>query len=49
MVKLKSERSIVFPLTGNLYSLYGYRVDCGIRGDACAVLAPGKASQQARG
>ena len=25
VVKLKSERSIVFPLTGNLYSLYGYR------------------------
>ena len=41
-VKLKSERSIVFPLTGNLYSLYGYRVDCSTRGDACAVLAPGK-------
>ena len=40
--KLKSERSIVFPLTGNLYSLYGYRVDCSTRGDACAVLAPGK-------
>ena len=42
VVKLKSERSIVFPLTGNLYSIYGYRVDCSIRGDACAVLAPGK-------
>ena len=42
VVKLKSERSIVFPLTGNLYSLYGYRVDCSTRGDTCAVLAPGK-------
>ena len=42
MVKLKSERSIVFPLTGNLYSLYGYRVDCSTRGNACAVLAPRK-------
>ena len=42
IVKLKSERSIVFPLTGNLYSLYDYRVDCGTRGDACAVLALGK-------
>ena len=42
VVKLKSERSIVFPLTGNMYSLYGYRVDCTTRGDACAVLAPGK-------
>ena len=43
VVKLKSERSIVFPLTGNLYSLYGYRVDCSTREDACAVLAPGTA------
>ena len=42
VVKLKSERSIVFPLTGNLYSLYGYRVDCSTTGDSCAVLAPGK-------
>ena len=42
IVKLKSERSIVFPLTGNLYSLYGYRVDCSTRGNACAVLAPRK-------
>ena len=41
VVKLKSERSIVFPLTGNLYSLYGYRVDCSTRGDACAILAAG--------
>ena len=29
-------------LTGNLYSLYGNRVNCSTRGDACAVLAPGK-------
>ena len=42
IVKLKFERSIVLPLTGNLYSLYGYRVDCSTRRDACAVLAPGK-------
>ena len=42
VVKLKSERSIVFPLTGNLYSLYGYRVDCSTREDAFAVYAPGK-------
>ena len=41
-VKLKSERPIVFPLTGNLYSLYGYRVDCSTRRDARAALAPGK-------
>ena len=40
--KLESERSIVFPLTGNLHSLYGYRVDCSTRVDACTVLAPGK-------
>ena len=42
VVKLKSARSIVFLLTGTLYSLYGYRVDCRTRGDACAALAPGK-------
>ena len=29
-------------LTGNLYSLYCHRDDCSTRGDACAVLAPGK-------
>ena len=42
VVKPKPERSTVFPLTGNLYSLYGYRVNCSTRGDACAVLAPRK-------
>ena len=43
VVKLKSERSIVFSMTGNLYySLYGYRVDCSTRRDTCAVLALGK-------
>ena len=42
IVKLKSERSIVFPLTGNLYSLYDYQVYCSTGEDACAVLAPGK-------
>ena len=42
VVKLKSERSIVSPLTGNLYSLYGIRVDCGTREDVHAVLAHGK-------
>ena len=42
VVKLKFERLIVFPLTGNLYSLYGHRVDCSTRGDTCAVHAPGK-------
>ena len=42
VVKLKFERLIVFPLTGNLYSLYGQRVDCSTRGDTCAVHAPGK-------
>ena len=41
VVKLKCERSIVFPVTGNLYSLCGYRVDCSTRRDAGAVLAPG--------
>ena len=42
VVKLKSERSILFPLTGTLYSLYGYRVDCNTRENAYAVLAPGQ-------
>ena len=44
VVKLKSERSIVFPLTGNMCSLYVYRVGSRTnnRGNACAVLAPGK-------
>ena len=46
VVKVKSERSIVFPLTGNLFSLYGYRVDCSTREDACAVLAAGKLSNK---
>ena len=32
----------MFPCTGNLYSLYGYRVDRSTRGDACAVLATRK-------
>ena len=41
IVKLKSERSIMHPLTGYLYSLYSYRVDCSTR-EVCAVLAPGK-------
>ena len=38
VLKLESER----PLTWNLYRLFGYRVDCSTRGDACAVLAPAK-------
>ena len=41
VIKLTFARSIVFPLTWNLYCLYGYRVDCSTRGDG-AVLAPGK-------
>ena len=45
-VKLKFERSIVFPLTGNLYSLYGYRVDCSTKENACVVPAPGKMSNK---
>ena len=40
VVKLKSERLIVLPLSGTLYSLYVYRVDCNSRENACAVLAP---------
>ena len=32
----------MFPLSGTLYSLCGYRVDCSTRENACAVLAPGQ-------
>ena len=32
----------MFPLSGTLYSLYGYRVDCITTENACAVLAPGQ-------
>ena len=44
VVNLKSERLVMFPLTGNLYSLYGYRVDCSTRQNPCGVFAPGKLS-----
>ena len=40
VVKLKSERSIVFPLTGTLYSRYGYRIGCNTGENYFAVLAP---------
>ena len=40
-VGLKSECSIVFPLSGTLFSLCGYRVDTSSRENTCAVLAPG--------
>ena len=51
VVRLKSERSIVFPLSGTLYSLHGYLVDCSSKENACAVcqsriylaVAPGRA------
>ena len=42
VVKLKSSRSIVFPLTRTRYSLFGYRVHCSSRENARAVLAPGQ-------
>ena len=42
VVKLESDHLIVFPLTGTLYSIYGYWVDCSTRENACAVLAPGQ-------
>ena len=45
VVKLKSERSIVFPLTGNLYSLYGYRVDRSTRGKCLCCNRPGTTAQ----
>ena len=42
VVRLTLECSIVFPLCGTLYSLYGYRVDRSCGETACAVLAPGQ-------
>ena len=42
VVKLKSERSIAFPLAGNLYSLYGYRVDCSTQERCLCCTHPGK-------
>ena len=41
VVKLKSKRSIVFPLPDKPYNRYGYRVDCSTRADAWAALDPG--------
>ena len=42
IVRLKSERSIVFPLSGTLFRLYGYRVDSSSSNKkSCDVLAPG--------
>ena len=42
VANLTSEPSTVLPLSGTLYSLYGYRVDCSSRENACVVLAPGQ-------
>ena len=39
VVKLKSERSIVFSLTGTLYTLYDYQVDCS-SGEMPALYSP---------
>ena len=36
----------MFPMTRNLYILYGYGVDCSTSGEACAILAPGKLSNK---
>lgn len=41
VVEVKSERSIVFPYSGTLFSLYGYRVDSGGKENACTVLTTG--------
>ena len=46
VVRLKSERSIVFPLSGTQHNLYGYRVDCSSGENACAVLDPGQLSNK---
>ena len=41
-----SERSIVFPFCGTLFSLYGYMVGSSIGGKACAGLSPGQPPNQ---
>ena len=41
VLRLKSARSIVFPLSETLYSLYSDQVNRSGRENACAVLAPG--------
>lgn len=40
--RLKSERSIMFPFSGTLFSLYGYRIDSSSRENAFAILALGQ-------
>ena len=42
IVRFKSERSIVFTLSGTLFSVYGYRIDSRCRENACVVLVPGQ-------
>ena len=46
MARLKLGRSIVFPFSGILYSLYGYRVDRSSEEKACVVLAPEQPHQK---
>ena len=40
VIRLKLERSNLFPLSATLYRLYGYRVACSRRKKVCADLAP---------
>ena len=42
VVRLASERSIMFPFSGTLFSLFGYRVDSGCRENVFVALPPGQ-------
>ena len=44
VVRLESDRSTSFPLSGTLFSLYGYRLDISCREKARAVFARGNHS-----
>lgn len=44
-VRLNSERSVMFPLNGTPFSLYGYRIDSS-REYVFAILAPGRPSNK---
>ena len=46
IVRLKSERLIVFPLSGTLFSPYGYRVDSSSKENALCCTRPGATAQQ---
>ena len=48
VIRLSPERSILFPSSGTLYSLYGYRGHRSCRENTCTVLAPGQLPHKLR-